>query len=316
MERRKFLKIITAGAIALGIEGKSQTMNTQSSNEKRFLAVTMDDPNTYQTPLLSPDERNLAILKHLDSHKIRAALFICGERVDNPEGNRLLSRWNDAGHMLGNHTYSHPYYHSNKIDSVTYIEDIIKCENILTSYGGNCKRFRYPFLKAGNTIEKRDSVRKYLKKQGYRHGYVTIDTSDWYIEERLKTRLKSNPGLDPNPYKVFYIKHMLDRANYYDDLAKRALGRRIRHTLLIHHNLLNAMFLGDLLNALKENGWSLIDASNAFEDPIFELEPDIIPAGESITWAVVKESGKFDDMLRYPAEDGSYEEPKLDALDL
>jgi peptidoglycan/xylan/chitin deacetylase (PgdA/CDA1 family) len=115
MERRKFLKIITAGAIALGIEGKSETMNTQSSNEKRFLAVTMDDPNTYQTPLLSPDERNLAILKHLDSHKIRAALFVCGERVDNPGGKRLLSEWNNAGHMLGNHTYSHPYYHSEKI---------------------------------------------------------------------------------------------------------------------------------------------------------------------------------------------------------
>lgn len=40
------------------------------------------------------------------------------------------------------------------------------------------------------------------------------------------------------------------------------------------------------------------------------------PAGESLIWALVKQSGKFDDVLRYPAEEGEYEKEKMDILGL
>lgn len=316
MNRRIFIKAVTTGMIALGIEGESQIMAQEFDKKNRCLAITMDDPNMYQTPLLSPKQRNQAILGYLDAHKIKAGLFVCGERIDNPEGIKLLAEWNDSGHILGNHTYSHPYYHSDQIDSDAYIKDIKKCNDILGKYTQYSRRFRYPFLKAGNTVEKRDSVRKYLKDNDHTHGYVTIDTSDWYIDDRMKEMLKSNPGIDTNPYRKFYIEHMLERAEYYDVLSQQTLGRSMHHTLLMHHNLLNALYLGDLLNAFKDNGWSLIDASRAFDDPVFNREPDIIPAGESITWAIAKESGRFDDILRYPAEDGSYEEVKMDKLGL
>ena len=42
----------------------------------------------------------------------------------------------------------------------------------------------------------------------------------------------------------------------------------------------------------------------------------ILPAGESLIWALAKESNKFDRSLRYPGEDGDYEKPKMDALGL
>lgn len=38
------------------------------------------------------------------------------------------------------------------------------------------------------------------------------------------------------------------------------------------------------------------------------------PAGESLIWSLAKESGKYEDELRYPAEDSRYEIPKMKEL--
>jgi hypothetical protein len=39
-----------------------------------------------------------------------------------------------------------------------------------------------------------------------------------------------------------------------------------------------------------------------------------MPAGESLVWALAKEAGGFDDRLRYPGEDSTYEIPRMDAM--
>ena len=94
------------------------------------------------------------------------------------------------------------------------------------------------------------------------------------------------------------------------------LKRDVKHTILMHFNLLNALFLGDLIDMFRGKGWQVIDAVDAFRDPVFFAQPKIVPAGESIIWALAKETGRFDKVLRYPGEDGEYETPKMDKLGL
>jgi hypothetical protein len=36
------------------------------------------------------------------------------------------------------------------------------------------------------------------------------------------------------PYRDFYLTHMWERAQYYDDLARKVLGRSVKHTILMH----------------------------------------------------------------------------------
>src|SRR5262249_51705098 len=158
--------------------------------------------------------------------------------------------------------------------------------------------FRFPFLKEGDTATKRDSVRSFLKQHGYRNGYVTVDTSDWYVHSRLQKRLAQDPKADITPYRDFYLKHLLNRANYYNDLAVQVLRRNVRHTTLVHHNELNGLFLADVIEMFRKNNWELIDADEAFADPVFREQPNIVPAGESILWALAKAAG--DNSLRYP----------------
>jgi len=67
---------------------------------------------------------------------------------------------------------------------------------------------------------------------------------------------------------------------------------------------------------LKGKGWQVLDPQEAFNDPIFAAQPKIVPAGESIIWALAKATGRFDKLLRYPGEDGDYETAKMDKLGL
>ena len=279
------------------------------------LAITMDDPRLKLDTNLRWSEANSRILKALDSRNVKAALFVCGMRVDESEGSKLLSGWDQSGHMICNHSYSHLNY-CGPTSYADFAVDFLKNEKVIAPYHNKALLFRYPFLKEGDTADKRDRFRALLKESGYRVGHVTIDASDWYVNERMADRLVKQPTAGIQPYRDYLISHLLDRASFYRQLAIDVLGRDIRHTLLIHYNALNALVLPDVMAAFETAGWQWIDASLAFQDEAFRRQPKTLPAGESLVWALAAETGRFKDRLRYPGEDGIYEEPKMNALGL
>jgi hypothetical protein len=187
---------------------------------------------------------------------------------------------------------------------------------VLRKYSGFRKWFRFPALKEGPTRELRDRLRSFLTRNGYRNGAVTIDASDWYYNQRLLPRLDANHSFDVTLYRQPYLDDIWDRAQFYDQLSRDVLGRNIPHTLLIHYNLWNSLFLGDLLAMFRSKAWDIIGADEAFSDSVFDRHPDTAPAGESLIWALAKETGKFEDRLRYVGEDAVYEKPVLDRLGL
>ena len=285
-----------------------------ASVQAKSVAVTMDNPTTINSPLMTPLKRDKAMLAALAKNHLKIVLFAQGLQIDDKPGSQLLTRWNSAGHIIGNHSYTHKSL--NEVDEQFYEADFMRNQKALKGYSQFRKIFRYPFLKEGDTAEKRDAFREFLNHNEYFNGRVTIDTSDWYINDRMIEKLTLNPALNLAPYKKYYLEHVWNRAEYYDKLAMELLGRSPKHTLLVHHNLLNALFLADVIQLFKDKGWDVIDAEEAFKDPIFALSPKSLPAGESLIWALAKESGKYDDILRYPGEDSSYEKASMDALGL
>jgi peptidoglycan/xylan/chitin deacetylase (PgdA/CDA1 family) len=317
MNRREFTTSIGMGAIALGLKGTKLSSALPPDKDKPQIAITMDDFAWNRSVKLAPEERNRAILGALKSHGgLKAALFVAGKNADNETGQTLLREWDKASHLIGNHSYSHKELNSNKVTAEVFTADILKCEEVIKKFPHFRKRFRFPYLSEGETAAKRDAVRTFLKQNGYRTGHVTIDASDWAVEDRLSARLTKDPAADAKPYRDFYLSHMWERSLYYDDLSQKVLGRSVKHTILMHYNLLNALFLGDLLDMFKSKGWKLIDAAEAFMDPVFLAEPKILPAGQSLVWALAKATGKFDKLLRYPGEDSEYEKAKMDEVGL
>ncbi len=271
----------------------------------------MDDVNWQQIP--EPRRAQARLLDAL-SHT-RAFLFAIGKNIDNDHGRSILQQWNAAGHRIGNHTYDHVFLNA-KTQPDEFEAGILRTGEVLRPYSGFRKYFRFPALKEGATEEVRDRLRAFLAQHGYQNGSVTIDASDWYFDQRLRARLNQDATFQPDRYRQPYLDHIWQRAQFYDQLSRDVLGRSVAHTLLIHYNLLNSLFLGDLLHMFRTKGWGLIDAEEAFADPVFTRQPNTVPAGESLLWALAKETGRFDSRLRYPGEDDVYEKPTLDRLGL
>ena len=312
MDRRTFTKTLGLSIAAIGVTGVPALGCVQIP----LFSITMDDFNWANPVKLTATERNDAILSTLSARSHKAALFVIGRNIDSAEGKQLLAPWDKAGHMIANHSYSHREYSAPTTDIAAYQQDILKAEELLKEFPRFRKYFRFPMLKEGETVAKRDAMRSFLDTHNYRNGHVTIDASDWAIDQRLTARLKKDPNADIKPYRDFYLEHMWARSYYYHELARRVLNRQVKHTVLIHFNLLNGLFLGDLLDMYKTKGWQLIDAEQAFTDKVFSARPNVVPAGESIVWSLAKEKRKIAKTLRYPAEDAMYEKKRMDQLGL
>jgi len=280
------------------------------------VSFTIDDPGVQAAPSMTHQVVGEKILRAFEQHGVKSVLFVCGMRIDTAEGQRLLDLWESKSHVLASHTYSHQNLNSHRTELEAFSKDILKNEDLLKSRSSFKKIFRYPMLKEGNTPQKRDQVRALLKQRGYSLGQVSIDASDWYISDRLVTKWRKGEKVDLNAYRKYFLAHIWDRALYYNDLSKKVLGRDMKHNVLLHHNPLNALFLGDLIAMFKAKGWKIIDAEVALQDPAYALTPNIMPAGESLLWGLAKESGRFESLLRYPGEDGEYLKDEMDRLGL
>jgi peptidoglycan/xylan/chitin deacetylase (PgdA/CDA1 family) len=287
-----------------------------STSDRPSISFTFDDGITTDMPGYPFEIWNAMLLQHLAKEQVKAVFFVTGRNKTDEKGRFLLESWNAAGHRIANHTFSHPSYHSEKISFEDFRQEFLKTDTIIRPYSRYLKMFRFPYLKEGNTEQKINRFRALLQEQGYRNGSVTIDASDWAIDSRLRKKLTADPKADLEPFRQFYLEHLYDRAMFYENLAQQLTGRHIHHTILLHHNLAAALFLDDLITMFRAKGWNIVAADQAFEDEIFKSMPTRIPAGESLIWALAKQSGKYESILRYPAEDEQYEKPRMDALGL
>ena len=249
---------------------------------------------------------------------------MCGKRVDSNTGSQLIASWDRAGHLIGNHSYSHLNFNdsvdadgSKQVTLAEFEADAQKNEPLIRNYqhfDPTC--FGIRSSKKGTRWKSGTACATFLQQHGYRIGRATIDASDWAIDARLQKRVDANPHADLAGYRDFFLQHIWERAQYYEALSERVLGRPVRHTVLLHHRALNAFFLGDLIAMFRKKGWQPVDAEYAYEDKVYDEQPKILPAGESLIWALAKQSGKFESELRYPGEDDVYENPRMDVLHL
>ena len=261
--------------------------------QAQSVAFTFDDgPKIDATPLLSPQARNQAILDALARHQVKAALFVtAGNGANVPEGYALARAWGEAGHAIANHTMTHPDLNRQTVTLAQYQRELLDCDRIIATLPGYEKWFRFTFLREGNTPEKRDGMRAFLKEQGYRNAYVSLDTSDWRLDEKLRQILSANPKADVAPVKQLYLAHIRQRALAYRALSQQVQGRDIAQVILLHHNLINALWLGDAIAMFKEMGWTIVTPAQAFVDPVYQLQPDRPAAGQSLLLSMARSLG-------------------------
>jgi len=264
-----------------------------SGSVAQTVAFTFDDgPAIYETPLLSPEARNLALLAALEKHHVHAALFVTAANGANtPRGLELARAWGQAGHAMGNHTMTHLNLNNNQVTLQQYQQEILDCDQIIRNLPGYQKWFRFTYLNEGNTPEKRDGMRQFLLDHDYRNAYVSLDTSDWRLDAYLRETLKKDSQADLTPIKQAYLAHIKQRALAYHALSMQLLGRDIPQIILMHHNLINALWLDDAITQFEHMGWTFTTPATAFADPVYQLQPDRPVAGQSLLLSIARSRG-------------------------
>ena len=296
--------------IAIALCGAAVALSAHAQT----VAFTFDDgPRLAETPLMSPQQRNDALLATLARYRIQAALFVtAGNGADRPAGLALARAWGQAGHSIGNHTMTHLDLNGAAITLAQYQQEVLACDAIIAHLPGYQKWFRYTFLREGNTPEKRDGMRAFLRAQGYRNAYVSLDTSDWRFDAQLQTMLAKDPRADLAPIKALYLAHIRQRALAYRALSQQLQGRDIAQVMLLHHNLVNALWLDDVVKQFKAMGWTIVTPGQAFADPMYQLMPDRPAVGQSLLLSMAKSLGlgRFDGWERL-VDDGDFEMKQL-----
>ncbi len=225
---------------------------------------------------MTPVERNEAILRHLRDKGVQAMFFVTLRNgADRPEGLALLKRLADGGQLIANHTVTHPDFNAATTTLDGFEREILGCDTVIGALPGYRKLLRFPFLREGAADAKRDGIRTFLREHGYRIGYVSIDTSDWVVDQKLRQALVSDPALDLTAWRALHLAGVWDNARAYDRLARLLYGRSVKHVLLLHHNLLNALFLGDVIDMFRSRGWTIVGPDEAFADPAYRVAPMI-----------------------------------------
>ncbi|WP_017931848.1 polysaccharide deacetylase family protein [Robiginitomaculum antarcticum] len=290
ISRRLFL------ASSAALAAVSTSACGRGSASKRF-AITMDDFNLNTAGRQTIEARNQGILEAMAAHNHKGAGLVTGSFVNNEQGRAVIKSWLDAGHIIGNHTYTHQ--HARDLSAEDYIADIEKNTVFLSGIdAARAKLFRFPFLDEGGELEKRNTIRQYLNANDYLNAAVTLDTMDWYIAQRMDDRLMASPDADLTGYRDYYLASALKLAEYYNAVAADIGRAGTPHTMLVHHNELNGLFLGDLLAHFKANGWELMNADTVFENSLFRVQPASLNKGRSILSVMEQEAAAIEKMER------------------
>jgi peptidoglycan-N-acetylglucosamine deacetylase len=248
------------------------------------IAISFDDSPRGPGAFLDTGVRPQMLRAALKRAGVKQAAFFSnpGRAPADSSHEAELRAYAKAGHVLANHTATH--IAASRTTPDRFLSDIDDAEKWLKPERGYRPWFRFPELdEGGKDFAKRDEIRAGLKARGLRHGYVTADGWDWYLEGLARKALKAGKRLDHDALRSLYVETHVMSAQFADNLTQRVLGRRAAQMLLLHETDLAALYLEDLVKALRKDGWTIITTDEAYADPMGKLPlPEVAFANGTI----------------------------------
>ncbi len=291
--RHRRTAIALVGRVALvGLVSLASPLLGQTQGGGKSVAVTFDDlpANVFRGGLDDHRDVTRLLLVAVGRTGIPVIGFVNESKLEgdgkvDPARVELIRAWVDAGHELGNHSYSHPDINTTPLDE--YRIDILRGERVtreLLAEAGRVPRyFRHPFLHTGLDLDTKRAFETFLGEHGYRVAPVTIDNQEWIFARahdhahfRRDTKLAGR-------IEEAYLTYMDSIFGYYEAQSRALLGYELPQVLLLHANRLNAMVLDRLVERIRGRGYSFITLDEALEDPAYAL-PDEYAGRAGITW--------------------------------
>ena len=258
-----FLLSLFAGVLAL----TSPAAADDAVPDKR-IALSFDDVPRGEGAYFTSDERTARLIAGLKEAGVEQAAFFLnpGRIAKRPGAEERIAAYVAAGHVIANHTNTHPRLHDTSIED--YLADLDAAARWLEGREGFRSWFRFPYLDEGRRdTEKRDAMRAALARRGLINAYATVDASDWFYEHELGLAVKAGADVDEAAMRALYVEVHVEAAEAYDAVARKATGRSPAHVMLLHETDLAALYIADLVAALEAKGWAIITNDEAYSDP-------------------------------------------------
>lgn len=251
------------------------------ADQRKQIAITIDDlpfvgtTNGKPSNLQRENDRFLKIIEALKQHNVPATGFVVPGTIEKDQW-QLIEQFHKAGFQIGNHTYSH--INLNTCQAQKYIEDVARADKILHPLFTGKKYFRYPYLAEGKG-DTRAKVMEFLQANNYKIAPVTIDTKDFRFNDELFHIPYRQRESNLNQLRKRYLSYIWSQTQRAERLAGDKPSKQI---LLIHANLVNSHFLGDIIKMYKENGYEFISLDEALAPLPSFIHPAFAP-GETKT---------------------------------
>lgn len=280
----------------------------------RSLAITLDDVpgSAVMHDACDPEAVrtfNRRLLATLAREDVKVTGFVVGGNLCTDLGQNLLpellSTWSDAGHMLGNHSYSHPDF--NRMAIADYLADIDRGAQAmgkwLPSVESGQRFFRAPMLHTGDTQAKRNALAAHLQARGYRDAIVTIDNQEWVFAAAYVRAKRETDTAKMDRIVAGYVQHLRDSFAFFEAESKAVFGREPAQILLLHANELNADHFSAVMAMIRSRGYRMVSLDQAVRDPAFARN-DAYVGPRGLSWILrhsLKQGRKPREEPREPA---------------
>ena len=197
----------------------------------------------------------------------------------------VLRQWVEAGHELGNHTYSHRDLNTQPLEA--FEEDVVRGEPVTRGLLAEKKRvlryFRHPFLHVGLELEKRRAFEAFLAGRGYTIAPVTIDNDEYVYAAAYADALRKGDAAMAARLGEDYLRYMESVFTFIEGVSRDLLGREMAQVLLLHANALNADYFPRLAEMMKTRRYRFVTLQAALRDPAY-ARPDTYVGRGGISW--------------------------------
>jgi peptidoglycan/xylan/chitin deacetylase (PgdA/CDA1 family) len=229
------------------------------------IAITIDDYPLPNSALFSTKERTERFIKACteQGNNCKVAFFCIGQNCTEQNNADYLKLLETNGHFIANHSMTHATL--SKLSLHEFEQEITTTDAILNAYSTMKKWYRYPCLDFGKTREDYHDSLECLQQLGYREGFVSINTFDWYINKKLQEATAQHKTIPYDTLRTVYLTLLAEWIERAIDHYQKTLPTEITHTLLLHDNDLNALYLGDIITMIHDKGWHIVSPEVAFQ---------------------------------------------------